>query len=173
MRKLILAMIAASASVAMAGTYVQTTTSAAAPVSLYGPGWSTGAYALFLTPDADAADDVWGGGVQVDYFFNEYVGLGASAELADIDGDVGGYYALAGTVRYPVGYFAPYLMASVGAQNYFETDIAGRVGAGVEVKFTETFGLFADWQYAFPGGGGVEDDFEDYQLIRFGARFSF
>ena len=36
---------------------------------LFGAGMHLGAHALFLTPDADLADDTWGGGVNLDYFF--------------------------------------------------------------------------------------------------------
>jgi hypothetical protein len=34
-----------------------TTYSEPAPASLYGPGWVASPYAIFLTPDADQADD--------------------------------------------------------------------------------------------------------------------
>jgi hypothetical protein len=141
---------------------------------LFGPGWMVSPYAAFLTPDADLEGDIWGGGVALEYYFTTYLGLGISAELADVDGDVGGVYALSGTARYPVGtYFAPYITAAFGLQNYVDTEIVGRAGVGLQVQFNERFGMFADWLYAFPGGGGGDDDFEDYQTIRMGLTFKF
>ncbi len=153
-----------------------TTTYTSAPAAdLFGPGWVFSPYALFLTPNADVSDDAWGGGLALDYYFNQYWGLGASAEWADVDGDIGGVYAASTTFRYPIGtYFAPYLTAAVGAQDFGgSTEILGRAGAGLQVRFTEQVGVFADWIYAFPGGGGGDDDFEDYQTIRMGLNISF
>ena len=167
--------ICAMATGAYAGTPAPVPYSEPAPAAdLFGAGWVASPYALFLTPDSDLIDDVWGGGLAVDYYFNQFVALGASAELADVDGDVGGVYALSTTLRYPVGtYFAPYITGAVGVQDFFDTEVLGRAGAGLQVQFNEKFGMFADWLYAFPGGGGGEDDFEDYQTIRAGLTFKF
>jgi len=41
------------------------------------------------------------------------------------------------------------------------------------VALTSQFGLFGDWIYNFPGGGGGDDDFQDFQEVRFGLRFAF
>lgn len=178
MKKTILTIaMSALAATAYAGPMGSAPTTYSSPpaVDLFGPGWVFSPYALFLTPDSELSDDTWGGGLAVDYYFNQYWGLGVSAEWADANGDIGGVYVASTTFRYPVGtYFAPYVMAAVGGQDYGGNfEVLGRAGAGLQVKFNEQFGIFTDWIYAFPGGGGGDDDFEDYQSIRMGMSFTF
>ena len=152
-----------------------TTYSEPAPASLFGPGWVASPYALFLTPDADQADDVWGGGLDIEYFFNTYWSLGAQAQWADVDGDLGQIYTAISTLRYPItSNIAPYVQGAIGYGDVNGSgDLLGSAAVGLDVRFNEAWGMFADWTYAFPGGGGGEDDFEDYQLIRAGFRVNF
>jgi hypothetical protein len=181
-----LILLAAMAAGAQAGTVAM---APSAPVSMapsysasnFGPGWVVSGYALFLTPDAEY-DDAWGGGVGVDYYFNEFFGLGASAAWAeveaedrDIDGEVGGVYTIDATLRYPISNFvAPYVLVGGGIQDFADdTEIVGRAGAGLQIQFSPTIGVFGDWLYHFPGGGGGDDDFQDFQSVRFGVRFGF
>jgi hypothetical protein len=51
--------------------------------------------------------------------------------------------------------------------------LLGRAGLGLEFRPTTAFGVFADWSYSFPGGGGGPDDIEDYQMIRAGIKIGF
>ena len=146
--------------------------------ALFGPGLEMSGYALFLTPDAEY-DDSWGGGIALDYYFNTNFALGASAEWADVEApggssSVGGVYAANATYRFPIGMVAPYLLVGGGVQDFGgSTEITARGGAGLQVALTSQFGLFGDWIYNFPGGGGGDDDFQDFQEVRFGLRFAF
>ena len=176
MNKTILALVGAvAAPVAMAGTPMSAPITPAAEPSLFNAGWVASPYALFLTPDSDASDDVWGGGLNVEYYFNQFISLGAQGQWADVDGDLGQTYAAITTLRYPVTtHIAPYIQGAFGWQDLGDTsDIFGSASAGVQFRVNEAWGLFADWTYAFPGGGGGDDDFENYQLIRAGFNVSF
>jgi hypothetical protein len=182
-----LILLAAMAAGAQAGTVAM---APSAPVSMapsyaasnFGPGWVVSGHAIFLTPDGEY-DDVWGGGVGVDYYFSEFFGLGASASWAEVDAEdtgtgdseVGGVYTIDATFRYPLGnYVAPYVLVGGGVEDFAdETEILGRAGVGLQVQFSPAFGIFGDWLYHFPGGGGGDDDFEDFQTVRVGIRVGF
>lgn len=143
---------------------------------LFGPGFHLGAHALFLTPDADRADDTWGGGINADYFISPIVGFQGSGSWADPGTDeVWHNYTLDLVLRAPIesAYLAPYIFVGGGVIVEDEADLLGRAGAGIEFRPTAAFGIFADWVYNFPGGGGDNDDVEDYQMIRMGVKFGF
>jgi hypothetical protein len=143
---------------------------------LFGPGLHIGAHALFLTPDADQADDTWGGGVNLDYFFNSNVGIQLSGSWADPGTDeIWHNYVADLVLRAPieVAYIAPYVFAGGGAIVEDSWELLGRAGVGIEFRPVSSFGIFADWGYNFPGGGGGDDDIEDYQMIRMGVKFGF
>ena len=76
-------------------------------------------------------------------------------------------------LRAPIesAHIAPYLFAGGGAILEDSSEFLGRAGAGVEIRPTANFGIFADWVYNFPGGGGGDDDVEDYQMVRMGLKF--
>lgn len=176
MKKSIIALVGAiAAPLAIAGTPVSAPVAPAPEPSLFNAGWVASPFAAFLTPDSEAIDDVWGGGVSAEYYFNSYVSLGGQGIWLDVDGDLGQSYALISTLRYPITtHIAPYIQGAFGWQDLGEnSDIFGSASAGVQYRVNETWGIFADWTYAFPGGGGGEDDFEDYQLIRGGFTISF
>jgi Outer membrane protein beta-barrel domain len=164
---------------AVAGTMAAPQPMAApmAPASeLFGAGWHVGAHGLFLTPDADRADDTWGGGVNLDYFVSPFVGFQASASWADPGTDeIWHNYTLDLVLRAPIesAHIAPYIFIGGGAILEDDADILGRAGVGLEYRPTASFGIFADWIYNFPGGGGGDDDVEDYQMIRAGVKFGF
>ena len=138
-------------------------------------GWALAPYALFLTPDADY-DTTFGFGIGAEYFFNTYLGLAGSGQWAEIADETYGNYAVDVVARYPVGSLclAPYAYAGLGLINgNDETNLLVRVGIGVDWRFYNGHGLFADWSYTAPGGGGGEDDWEDYQTIRLGVKIDF
>lgn len=176
---LLLLAVAALAGTAVAGPYTPVTppsSMGAAPAQLFGPGLHVGGHGLFLTPDADRADDTWGGGVNLDYFFSPFIGLQASASWADPGTDeVWHNYVLDLVARFPIesAYIAPYVFVGGGAILEDDANLLGRAGAGIEFRPTATFGIFTDWSYNFPGGGGGDDDVEDYQMIRAGLKFGF
>jgi hypothetical protein len=143
---------------------------------LFGSGLHLGAHAVFLTPDADRADDSWGGGVNVDYFFNANVGVQVSASWADPGtSEMWHNYTADLVLRAPIEswHIAPYIFAGGGAILEDSSEFLGRAGAGLEIRPTANFGIFADWIYNFPGGGGGHDDVEDYQMVRMGVKIGF
>lgn len=167
---------AAAAYAGPMGTTTTTTIESTAPsADLFGPGWVASPYAIFLTPDADQADDVWGGGLDIEYFFNTYWSLGIQGQWADVDGDLGQVYTAISTLRYPITTnIAPYVQGAIGYGDVNGSgDLLGSAAVGLDVRFNEAWGIFADWTYAFPGGGGGEGSFEDYQLVRAGFRVTF
>lgn len=142
---------------------------------LFGPGWHLGAHGLFLTPDADI-DDTFGGGLNLDYFISPFIGFQGSASWADPGtGEIWHNYVLDFIVRFPIeaAYLAPYAFAGGGAILEDSANVLGRAGVGIEFRPTSAFGIFTDWSYAFPGGGGGDDDVQDYQMIRAGVKFGF
>ena len=175
---LLLLAVAALAGSAVAGPYAPMTpapTPTYTAEQLFGPGLHVGGHGLFLTPDADI-DDTFGGGVNVDYFFSPFIGLQASASWADPGtSEIWHNYVLDFVVRVPIesAYLAPYAFAGGGAVVEDDANILGRAGVGIEFRPTAAFGIFTDWSYTFPGGGGGEDDVEDYQMIRAGVKFGF
>lgn len=137
-------------------------------------GWAFAPYGLFLTPDADS-DTTFGFGLQGEYFFSRYLGAAASAQWAEIEDESVGNYMVDAVARYPfpTACFAPYAFAGVGLFDAESTELLGRLGVGVDWRIYNGHGLFADWSYSIPGGGGGEDDLEDYQVIRFGVKIDF
>jgi hypothetical protein len=133
-------------------------------------GLAVSAYGLFLTPDAEVEDDTFGGGLGVEYFFNQYFGVAGSAQWADPGSGVVHNYSADAVVRYPITSIciAPYAFGGVGYHTNSHNEVIGRAGAGLDVRLWDANGIFADWTYTFPGG-----DLEDYQLIRFGVKFAF
>lgn len=156
---------------------IRNTAPVAAPNELlFGSGFHIGGHALFLTPDADRGHDTWGGGVNVDYYFNPYFGLQTSGAWADPGtGETWHNYTLDLVLRAPVesAHFAPYVFVGGGAIVEDGAHVLGRAGVGIEFRPTSRFGIFADWVYNFPGGGGGSDDIEDYQMVRMGVKLGF
>jgi len=114
--------------------------------------------------------DAWGGGVEVDYFFTRFFGLGIEGDwLAghDVISSVAGN--LIG--RYPFEYgtwgWAPYGFIGGGGQFDSQNAGFGQIGAGAEVRFKCHWGIFSDARWV------IHDTFIDYALIRAGLRFNF
>jgi hypothetical protein len=116
----------------------------------------------------------WGGGVGVNYFFFKYIGLGVEQSLAAREdntewGTFGNLF-----LRYPICSWnlAPYAIAGLGAiyGSNNNAHLAGTVGGGLEYRFTDNIGIFADarWLYNATNlneGGAV--------LARTGIKFAF
>jgi hypothetical protein len=114
--------------------------------------------------------DAWGGGVEADYFFTRYFGLGIEGDwlaghdcISSVSGNLIG--------RYPFEYgtwgWAPY--GFIGGGGQFDSQNAGfsQIGGGAEVRFKSHWGLFTDARWV------IHDAFIDYALIRAGIRFNF
>lgn len=114
--------------------------------------------------------DAWGGGVEADYFFTRYFGLGVEGDwlaghdaISSVSGNVIG--------RYPFEYgawgWAPY--GFIGGGGQFDSNAAGygQFGGGVEFRFKCHWGLFTDARWV------IHDSFINYALIRAGIRLNF
>jgi hypothetical protein len=137
-------------------------------------------------------DHAWGGGSAANYFFTRNFGLGLGGEALDgtgrRNGDVSGDFSLNFLARYPIGTtpWAPYAYGGVGgfvtgtSGSRFYGDgfrhghgndnvfFEGRVGLGVEYRFSSHIGAFTDGGYNF-----VDANRADYGLVRAGIRFAF
>lgn len=111
-----------------------------------------------------------GGGVGLNFFFARYFGIGWEGSVYSNQGTAS-WMPLNGSVffRYPICSWnlSPYVMVGGGAD--FERGRSlgyGNVGGGLEYRFTNNVGVFADSRYFFGGSGNVAN-------IRGGMRFAF
>jgi len=142
------------------GEFVDLTTSRKNATSLTDPSTTTNHY----------VHSAWGGGVEADYFFTRYFGLGVEGDwLAGHDA----ISSVAGNLigRYPFEYgtwgWAPYGFIGGGGQFDSQNAGFGQIGAGAEVRFKSHWGVFSDARWV------IHDVFIDYALIRLGVRFNF
>jgi hypothetical protein len=120
----------------------------------------------------DDGDAFAGGGLAVNYFLTEYLGLGVEGYWFDGDDDwmhnANGMLIL----RYPFQEYciAPYVYGGGGVQANGTNQGVGFVGGGVEWKAYENIGLFADGRWSW-----VEhfDESDGHVTIRGGLRFYF
>ena len=112
----------------------------------------------------------FGGGVEADYFFTRYFGLGVEGDwlagrdvISAVSGNLIG--------RYPFEYgtwgWAPYGFLGGGGQFDSQNAGFGQIGAGAEVRFKSNWGIFTDARWI------LHDVYIDYALIRAGIRFNF
>ena len=110
---------------------------------------------------------VAGPGVGVNYFFNEYLGVGADtyADAFTVP------YLLNGNVigRFPINRtpVAVYGFGGFGREWWHAPQWLGDVGAGGEYRFWTHTGAFVDVRGVFPG------ETSNYWLLRFGFRITF
>lgn len=107
----------------------------------------------------------WGGGVGANVFFLRYLGIGVEQGLIGRNDSGSGSYAEWNTLgslylRYPICSWnvAPYAMAGGGA--FYGTGQGrgvGHVGGGIEYRFTDRIGVFADARWLFTGNGNNND----------------
>jgi hypothetical protein len=139
----------------------------------FAPGFAVGAFAGGLMVDgAGDEDNVLGGGVLAEYFFNQYVGIQGSygvfatgAEHHEFNGAL--------VLRYPITSLcvAPYVLAGGGYSVNSDDKSSYFVGAGIEARFESLncLGIFADGAYHF-----AEDSAdEDYTIVRLGVKLPF
>ena len=111
-----------------------------------------------------------GGGVGLNFFFARYFGIGYEAAWYSNNGTAE-HMPLNGNFffRYPICSLnlSPYVMVGGGAA--FQEGRAlgyGNVGGGLEYRFTNNIGIFADGRYYYGGPGNVAN-------IRSGLRIAF
>ena len=120
---------------------------------------------LFYSFSNHPTNGGFGGGVGLDYFFHRYVGIGVEGNWfpggekdAVITQAIGNVF-----LRYPVeldgGHFAvaPYLFGGAGGLwDNKRSAGEGHIGIGLEGRFSEHWGIFADIRNAwtsYPGAG--------------------
>lgn len=112
-----------------------------------------------------------GGGIGLNYFFAKYFGIGYEGSVYSNQGSAQ-WLPISGNffIRYPICSLnlAPYVMVG-GGGTWNESGHGtgfGNVGAGVEYRFTDNIGIFADGRYYYGGTDNVAN-------LRSGLRISF
>jgi Outer membrane protein beta-barrel domain len=136
-----------------------------------------------------ATDHGYGGGLDVNYMFSRYLGLGLEGYAIDAD-DVIGQASGNLIFRYPVPNtrFAPYGYAGGGVlfngsrlediaatgaspasiRRHSDVEGVGQFGAGFEVRITPHIGLINDYSYNLVNGPD-----NNFGMFRSGIRFAF
>jgi hypothetical protein len=119
--------------------------------------------------DSNIRHGFWGGGVGLNYFLLENVGVGADVNLSDHPGRIVDQALGDVILRLPVGDtgFAPYAIGSGGRgiSPIYQWVYGG--GVGLEYRFNPELGLFSDSRYLWADRRG------DRLLIRAGFRIVF
>ncbi|MES2309980.1 MAG: outer membrane beta-barrel protein [Verrucomicrobiota bacterium] len=114
--------------------------------------------------------DDFGGGLGVNYFFSRYFGVGFDGYAWDgSKNDTVGAVSGNLIVRFPIEHchLAPYLFAGPGGHFGPQTELSAQGGGGVEYRFSDKMGVFADARYV------AVDNQNNYVLPRVGLRFNF
>lgn len=139
--------------------------------------FSVDAFGAYLNFSGTGNDDIWGGGLGMNYFFDRYVGLGIEGMLLDSDrfsnrsdrsgtlGALNGFVSL----RFPIEELrlAPYILGGGGGFFGNGTQGQGFAGGGLEFRFSPHVGIFGDGRRVWIR------DIDNYTLVRFGIRFAF
>lgn len=125
-------------------------------------------FGFHATHDRNGNDSgSWGPGVGLNYFFNEYIGVGADTYTDAFNTP----YLLNGNgiFRYPLWDtgLAPYAFGGIGRQWRYAAQWMGDVGAGIEYRFALKTSVFTDIRGVFPGNTS------NYATWRFGFRLVF
>ncbi len=119
-------------------------------------------------PDAIGFDDSLGGGIALNYFFTENVGLEGSYTAFGTDSVI---HQVSGSLllRLPIKSIclAPYAILGGSLHSDGVNQATYHLGAGVDYRFASCVGIFADGQYNWA------DDTTDYVTVRGGVRFGF
>jgi len=118
----------------------------------------------------DTLHNAGGGGIEAAYFFTK--NLGVSLEGTWLDGESAIHGASASFIyRYPIERctwaLAPYGFIGGGGQWDGSSVGFGHFGGGLEVRFSQRWGIFADGRWV------IHDALENYALVRSGIRLVF
>lgn len=110
-----------------------------------------------------------GAGIGLNYFFDRYVGIGGDAYTENAGHSFVDSASANLILRIPIDsiHLAPYAYGGGGYEFDARELWFGQAGAGVELRFTKKFGIFADARYVFTEGA------KDYGVGRVGLRLSF
>ncbi len=110
-----------------------------------------------------------GGGLGLNFFFAKYFGVGFEGSVYSNDGTAQ-WLPAGGNLffRYPICAWnlAPYVLVGGGGTWDGHGTGYGNVGAGLEYRFTDNIGIFADGRYYYGGTGDVAN-------LRSGLRIAF
>ena len=132
-------------------------------------------------------DHAWGGGLDANYMFSRYLGIGLEGYGLAADDAIGQTSANL-IFRYPIpgSRIAPYAYAGGGAlfndsdlddlvdrrfrhfHHSDDTQGIGQFGAGIELRLTPNFGIINDFSWNVVNG-----DKNDFGVVRSGLRFAF
>ena len=118
--------------------------------------------------------DKSGGAVGASYFFARYFGVGVDGNWFEGAPDDAVLHQLTANVilRYPIELthfaVAPYVFGGGGEILDGKHTSLADAGAGLEVRFTQHVGIFADWRHNF-----TNHDRGDLSTTRAGVRFAF
>jgi hypothetical protein len=152
-----------------------------------------GAYAWPARPyEADkyiGQDHAWGGGINANYMFSRYFGIGAEGyglaahdAIFQASGNLIARYPIPGTHIAPYGYAGGgVIFNATRAKDLAEDDRSlhvirersdveaiGQVGAGFEFRFTPNVGMINDFSWNIING-----DRNNFGMVRSGIRFAF
>ena len=129
-------------------------------------------YGAGALPTHDAADDGWGGGLGVNYYFSRYIGVGVDGTLTDNDNGTWQFHGHL-LARWPIDTgslcFAPYIKAGGGYHTDGIDPWVWGVGAGIEFRVTPRVGIFGEGAYYW----GANNSEIDYTQLKAGVRFVF
>jgi hypothetical protein len=108
-------------------------------------------------------------GAGLDYFFLRYVGVEVEGYSESTHHTFVNDYGANLVLRYPIGDsgFAPYVFGGGGHQNEPVNSGYGDAGGGLEYRFTNFIGVFADARWVLTERSG------NYGMGRVGVRFAF
>jgi hypothetical protein len=124
-------------------------------------------FGFYGSRDKGGNRDAWGMGAGFNYFFTQYLGVGADTYM---DAFTVPYLLNGqGIFRYPIKgtAIAPYAFGGFGRQWTHAAQWLGDIGVGAEYRFQPCMGAFFDAREVFP------TETRDYAVLRFGFRFSF
>jgi hypothetical protein len=114
-------------------------------------------------------DTLYGGGLAVDYFFTENLGIGMDGYWLDDDSVIHSYNVnLTARTTVLTECLAVYGIVGGGVFTNGSTYGSFHAGGGLEYRLTESFGLFADARYKWLDGGDIT-----LTSVRIGASFVF
>ncbi len=126
------------------------------------------AAAILPETSSNEFDDALGGGIAMNYFFTENVGVEGSYSIFGTDSAV---HQVSGSVilRLPIKSLclSPYAFAGGSLHSDGVNQGTWHLGGGLDYRFANCLGVFADAQYNWA------DDTSDYTTVRTGLRFGF
>jgi hypothetical protein len=133
----------------------------------FAPGAAFGVVGGAILPSDGAYDDALGGGLLGEYFFTENIGIQGSYGVYATDSEHHAFDA-ALVLRAPIKSLclAPYILAGGGFSTNAENEGNWLVGGGLDYRFNNCAGIFADGAYHFAENG-------DYTIVRLGVKFPF